>query len=44
MGAVVHTTTVEATGKLNLSSLPGGIYFMEVSTETGQHTEKLIIQ
>jgi hypothetical protein len=44
MGAVVESTSVEVDGKLNLSALPKGVYFIVISTESGQHREKLIIQ
>jgi len=43
MGALVIATQVETDGKLNLSSLPKGVYFIQISTPQVQHTEKLII-
>lgn len=44
MGSVVLSTSVEVDGKLSLSALPKGVYFVVISTQSGQHTEKLIIQ
>ncbi|MBU3661992.1 MAG: T9SS type A sorting domain-containing protein [Bacteroidetes bacterium] len=43
LGRLVHLQKIESMGKINLSALPSGVYFLRVISQNGEiHSEKLI--